>query len=150
MAHLAGNTSGVLNSTSDWLDQGSQTLSWSFPNTAHLACLLYQSHLIQLISSLVATPRPEMGVPDKGDMQNVQCWGGSRNVFRNPWVILYRISGRRVSRSLTFCLETKMPWRQTPSRKKKAVVFTNVTASAYQVNKTLEFPKYVKYLKFAA
>ncbi len=47
-------------------------------------CLLYQSHLIQLISSLVATPRPEMGVSDKGDMQNVQCWGGSRNVFGNP------------------------------------------------------------------
>ncbi len=36
-----------------------------------------------------------------------------------------------MSRSLTFRLETKMPWRQTPSRKKKAVVFTNVTVSAY-------------------
>ncbi len=47
-------------------------------------CLLYQSHLFQLISSLVATPRPEMGVSDKGDMQNVQCWGGSRIVFGNP------------------------------------------------------------------
>ncbi len=29
-----------------------------------------------------------------------------------------------VSRSLTFRLKTKMPWRQTPSRKKKDVVFT--------------------------
>ncbi len=37
-----------------------------------------------------------------------------------------------VSRSLTFLLETKMPWRQTPSRKNKAVVFTNVTTNAYQ------------------
>ncbi len=37
-----------------------------------------------------------------------------------------------VSRSLTFRLETKMPWRQTPSRKKKAVVFTTVTTDAYQ------------------
>ncbi len=37
-----------------------------------------------------------------------------------------------MSRSLTFCLETKMPWCQTPSRKKKAVVFTNVTKNAYQ------------------
>ncbi len=37
-----------------------------------------------------------------------------------------------VSRSLTFCLKTKMPWCQTPSRKKKAVVFTNVTTSDYQ------------------
>ncbi len=37
-----------------------------------------------------------------------------------------------VSRSLTFRLEIKMLWCQTPSRKKKAVVFTNVTTSAYQ------------------
>ncbi len=37
-----------------------------------------------------------------------------------------------VSRSLKFRLETKMPWRQTPSRKKKAVVFTTVTTNAYQ------------------
>ncbi len=37
-----------------------------------------------------------------------------------------------MSRSLTFRLETKMPWRQTPSRKKKAVMFTTVTTSAYQ------------------
>ncbi len=29
-------------------------------------------------------------------------------------------------------LETKMPWCQTPSRKKKAIVFTTVTANAYQ------------------
>ncbi len=36
-----------------------------------------------------------------------------------------------MSRSLTFCLETKLPWRQTPSRKKK-VVFTTVTTDAYQ------------------
>ncbi len=50
----------------------------------------------------------------------------------------------RVSRSLTFHLETKMPWRQTPSRKKKAIVFTTVTANAYQD----QIKKYVKYLKF--
>ncbi len=37
-----------------------------------------------------------------------------------------------MSRSLTFRLETKMPWCQTPSRKKKAVVFTTVTTDAYQ------------------
>ncbi len=37
-----------------------------------------------------------------------------------------------VSRSLTSRLETKMPWSQTPSRKKKAVVFTAVTTNAYQ------------------
>ncbi len=27
-----------------------------------------------------------MGVSDKGDMQSVQCWGGSRNVFGNPCI----------------------------------------------------------------
>ncbi len=56
-------------------------------------------------------------------------------------VRLYRISGRRVSRSLTFRLETKMPWCQTLSRKKKAVVFTTVTTNAYQGQLNAEFSK---------
>ncbi len=38
----------------------------------------------------------------------------------------------RVSRLFSVRRETKMPWRQTPSRKKKAVVFTNVTTNAYR------------------
>ncbi len=42
-----------------------------------------------------------------------------------------------------------MPWRQTPSRKKKAVVFTDVTETLIRVNLTLDFRTYVKYLKFA-
>jgi len=37
-----------------------------------------------------------------------------------------------VSHSLTFRLETKIPWRQTPSQKKKAVVFTNVRHCAIE------------------
>ncbi len=37
-----------------------------------------------------------------------------------------------VSRSLSFCLDSKMPWGQTLSRKKKAVVFTTLTTRAYQ------------------
>ncbi len=37
-----------------------------------------------------------------------------------------------MSRSLSFRLETKMAWRQTHSRKKKFVMFTNVTTDAYQ------------------
>ncbi len=37
-----------------------------------------------------------------------------------------------VSRALTFCLETNLLWRQTPSWKKKAVAFTTVTTNAYQ------------------
>ncbi len=66
-------------------------LFWRFSLVLHWA-RVYWAHrldqgvqLIQLISSLVATPRPEMGVSGKGDMQNVQCWGGSRNVFGNHW-----------------------------------------------------------------
>ncbi len=45
------------------------------PNTEHFACQFNQIHLIQVISSLVEIPSPNMGVSDKGDMQNVQCWG---------------------------------------------------------------------------
>ncbi len=37
-----------------------------------------------------------------------------------------------MSRSLTFHLETKVPWRQNPSQTKKAVMFTNVSANTYQ------------------
>ncbi len=37
--------------------------------------------------------------------------------------------------------ETKKLWRQTPSRKKKAVVFTNVTASAYRIQLNAGFSK---------
>ncbi len=52
-----------------------------------------------------------------------------------------------VSRSLTFRLETKMPWRQNPSRKKKAVVFTNVTTSAYQDQLNAGFSKVCEIFK---
>ncbi len=47
---------------------------------------LNQTQLIQIISSLAETPRPELGVSDKGEMQTVQWWGwggGSRNVVGN-------------------------------------------------------------------
>ncbi len=37
-------------------------LSWSTPSLAHFVCPPHLSHLIQLISSLVETVRPEMGV----------------------------------------------------------------------------------------
>ncbi len=52
-----------------------------------------------------------------------------------------------VSRSLTFRLETKMPWRQTPSRKKKAVEFTNVTTNAYQGQLNAGFSKVCEIFK---
>ncbi len=40
-----------------------------------------------------------------------------------------------------FRLETKIPWHQTPSRKKKAVIFTNVTVNAYQGQLNARFSK---------
>ncbi len=46
-----------------------------------------------------------------------------------------------MSRSLTFRLETKMPWRQNPSGKKKAVVFITVTTSTYQDQLNAGFSK---------
>ncbi len=40
-----------------------------------------------------------------------------------------------------------MPWRQTPSRKKKAVVFTTVTANAYQGRLNAGFSKVCEIFK---
>ncbi len=61
-------------------------------------------------------------------------------------VILFRISGRLVSRSLTFLLETKMQWRQTPSQKKKAVMFTT-DESTYQGQLNAGFSKVCEIFK---
>ncbi len=41
-----------------------------------------------------------------------------RSRHRIGWII-QDVQEKFVSRSLTFCLETKMPWCQTPSRKRK-------------------------------
>ncbi len=49
--------------------------------------------------------------------------------------------------SLTFRLETKMPWRQTPSRKKKDVVFTTVMTNAYQGQLNAGFSKVCEIFK---
>ncbi len=52
-----------------------------------------------------------------------------------------------VSRSLTFRLETKMPWPQTPSRKTKAVMFTTVMTNAYQDQINAGFSKVCEIFK---
>ncbi len=52
-----------------------------------------------------------------------------------------------VSRSLTFHLETKMLWHQTPSWKKKAVMFTTVTTNAYQDQTNAGFSKVCEIFK---
>ncbi len=52
-----------------------------------------------------------------------------------------------MSCSLTFHLETKMQWCQTPSRKKKAVVFTTVTMNAYQDQINAGFSKVCEIFK---
>ncbi len=63
-----------------------------------------------------------------------------RSRHRIGWII-QDFRETHVSRSLTLRLETKMPWRQTPSRKKKAIVFTNVMTSAYQDQLNAGFSK---------
>ncbi len=55
-----------------------------------------------------------------------------------------------MSCTLMFRLETKMLWRQTSSRKKKAAVFTNVTASAYQRQLNAGFSKVCEIFKVRA
>ncbi len=46
------------------------------PPTLHIFHVSLTKHkLINVISSLVKTQRPDMCVPDKEDRQNVQCWG---------------------------------------------------------------------------
>ncbi len=63
--------SGHFYSVNQWF----QPRSWRPPNTACFPCHLNQTHLIQIIISLVETPRSELGVSVKGEMQNVQCGG---------------------------------------------------------------------------
>ncbi len=43
-----------------------------------------------------------------------------------------------------------MPWRKTPSRKKKAAVFTNVKANAYQSRLNAGFKKVCEIFKVCA
>ncbi len=70
--------------------------------------------------------------------------------FRNHlwigWIIL-DFWETRVSHSLTFHLETKMSWRQTFSRKKKAIVFITVTMSSCQYQLNAGFSKVCEKLK---
>ncbi len=61
-------------------------MSYKHPCPAHFVCLPYQTHLIQLISSSVETARPELGVPDKGDIQNVQGRGACRTGLKTTGV----------------------------------------------------------------
>ncbi len=73
-----------------FLDQWFSNLSYKHPCPAHFVCLPYQTHLIQLISSSVETARPELGVPDKGDIQNVQGRGACRTGLKTT--VLDRLS----------------------------------------------------------
>ncbi len=52
-----------------------------------------------------------------------------------------------MSRLFSVRRETKMSWRQTPSRKKKAVVFTNVTTKAYHDELNAGFSKVCEIFK---
>ncbi len=51
------------------------------PPTLHILCVSLIKHT--WFNSLKETPGPEMGVSDKGDIQNVQCWGCPGRGLRN-------------------------------------------------------------------
>jgi len=54
-----------------WIGYGYPThLSLRTSNTVHSVCLPHLTHLIQLISSLIETARPKLGVSDKGDTKH--------------------------------------------------------------------------------
>ncbi len=69
------------------LIQWFSNLSYKHPCPAHFVCLPYQTHLIQLISSLAETARPELGVFEKGDIQNVQGRGACRTGLKTTDLI---------------------------------------------------------------
>ncbi len=65
-------------------------LEQGFPNMfleppIHCTFCMYQTHLIQHISSLEETVRPELGVSDKEDTKNVRgrgaCWTGLKTTY---------------------------------------------------------------------
>ncbi len=64
------------------LEQWFSKLSRKHPCPAYFVCLPYQTHPIQLISSLVETARPELSGSDKGDIQNMQGRGTCRTVLK--------------------------------------------------------------------
>ncbi len=68
----------------------------------------------------------------------------------SDWLNIQHFRETPVSHSLTFRLETKIPWRQTPSLKKIAIVFTNVTPNAYQSRSNAGFPKVCEIFKVCA
>ncbi len=53
--------------------------------TLHILHVSFVWHTFQVLELLLMSWWVESGVIDKGDMQNVQCWGGSRNEFGNPF-----------------------------------------------------------------
>lgn len=62
----------------------SQPCSWKHTNTTHFHTLPNQTHLIQLINSLVETPRTQMPVSDKRDIKSMPCWGASMTRY---WIL---------------------------------------------------------------
>ncbi len=60
--------------------------TWSPLKIAHFACLLNQPHLIQVINSLVETPRPEMNVSDM-QRRHAKC-AMLRGLQEHGWELL--------------------------------------------------------------
>ncbi len=66
------------------------------------------------------------------------------------WLDYTRFPGDVCVTFFNVLLETQMLWHQNPSRKKKATVFTNVTANAYQSRLNAGFSKVCEIFKVCA
>ncbi len=93
--------------------RGSQTRSWSLPNTAHFACLLCLTHPFQLLELLLMSWWVESGVIDKGDMQMCSVGEAPGTSLGTPAVHYCSSSMPRLSQ--TCCFLQSPTFRQAQS-----------------------------------
>ncbi len=126
-----------------------------------LVCAAQQSCHVQRLKTFL--PLPSEGhdsVVSASDVTPTECWLNVWCIWHTFLETLQDCRSRhltgwikpdfretRVSRLFSVRQETKMPWRQTPSRKMKAAVFTNVTTSAYQGQLNAGFSKVCEIFK---
>ncbi len=99
---------------------------------------------------LPSKSQPQTSNPQTVAYTSDACGTQKYKCFRSRyWIgwIIQDFQETCVPRSLTFRLETKMPSLQTPSWKKKAIMFTTVTMRTYQDQLNAEFSKVCEIFK---
>ncbi len=99
---------------------------------------------------LPSKSQPQTSNPQTVAYTSDACGTQKYKCFRSRyWIgwIIQDFQETCVPRSLTFRLETKMPSLQTPSWKKKAIMFTTVMLSTYQDQLNAEFSKVCEIFK---